>query len=85
MERIVAQIKTTNSQSLNKVFDDFKHRSPVVKYSVLVRNDKHLNLAIYLLEQEKGKETEIIEEFIKYASSHHEKSLRIEEIGDNGF
>ena len=80
MVRIVTQIATPNSQALNKVFEDFKNRSSILKYSVLVRNKKHLNLAIYLLEEE----TEIIEEFIKYASRHHDKNLRIDEIGDNG-
>lgn len=84
MIRIVTQIATPNSQALNKVFEDFKNRSSILKYSVLVRNKKHLNLAIYLLEEDQGKETEIIEEFIKYASRHHDKNLRIDEIGDNG-
>ena len=84
MVRIVTQIATPNSQALNKVFEDFKNRSSILKYSVLVRNKKHLNLAIYLLEEDQGKETEIIEEFIKYASRHHDKNLRIDEIGDNG-
>ena len=87
MERIVTQMATPNSQALNKIFEDFKNRSSILKYSVLVRNKKHLNLAIYLLEEDQGKETEIIKEFIKYikyASSHHKKNLIIVKIGDNG-
>lgn len=84
MVRIVTQMATPNSQALNKIFEDFKNRSSILKYSVLVRNKKHLNLAIYLLEEDQGKETEIIKEFINYASSHHNKNLIIDEIGDNG-